>query len=466
MNDERGVSRRTLLAKTGAAAGMAMLPKWLWAADAPADPAELIRQVKDDEIRAGFEAAVLKNLIPSALERAYPGHFVINADGGGYGSDTTWPGLDSWQMAGAYLLLGRTRIATDYFDFVRASQRRDGNIPFAIFNGDTRPGGCLRGLKWPDDVFTYVPPKREGLPASSQETRKWIGLFEHWQTKGYPLGALGPVCYVLTAAEIFDTTKSVPWLKERLTSLEAAAKYLLTMKKDHGLVGGSGFYTELPPREGCDGVTQCYCVHAYRELARLYRAAGDKAKETEWASRADELTKAFVEAFWRGDHFGEYVHPERGLIDTHGLSDTNWAAVAFGIATGPALDKLWPRLINEKGFWYGDMTTQPASKPLNYEAWETYVSPECSTDKPFNDVAAMGRVWYLEALACTRMKAHERLVESARLVSRASRKDGYWRERYWPNPDGTATPARTEKYCEYAAVLIRVVLSNRDLFMR
>ena len=70
------------------------------------------------------------------------------------------------------------------------------------------PGGCLRGLKHPDDVFTYKPPKREGLPASSQETRSWIGLFKHWQTKGYPLGALGPVCYILTAAEIFDATGS------------------------------------------------------------------------------------------------------------------------------------------------------------------------------------------------------------------------------------------------------------------
>ena len=58
----------------------------------------------------------------------------------------------------------------DYFEFVRASQRQDGNIPFAIFNGNTRPGGCLRGLKYPDDVFTYKPPERDDLPSSSQET--------------------------------------------------------------------------------------------------------------------------------------------------------------------------------------------------------------------------------------------------------------------------------------------------------
>ena len=220
-------------------------------------PLELAATIADAEIRAGVEAAVFKNLLPAATEQDYPGYFNICADGRAYGG-ATWPGLDSWQMAGAYLLLGRTRLVLDYFEFVRASQRKDGNIPFAIFTGDTKPGGCLRGLKSPEDIFTYRPPKREGVPASSQETRKWIGLFEHWQTKGYPLGALGPVSYLLTGAEIFDATKSAPWLKERLGSLEAAARYLLTLTKTNGLIGGSGFYVELPPREGCDGVTQCY----------------------------------------------------------------------------------------------------------------------------------------------------------------------------------------------------------------
>ena len=33
--------------------------------------------------------------------------------------DATWPGLDSWQMAGAYLFLDRTRLVLDYFEFVR-----------------------------------------------------------------------------------------------------------------------------------------------------------------------------------------------------------------------------------------------------------------------------------------------------------------------------------------------------------
>jgi hypothetical protein len=366
-------------------------------------------------------------------------------------------------MIGPYLELGRTRLVEDYFDFVRVSQRKDGNIPFAIFNGNTRPGGCLRGLKYPDDLFTYQPPKRDGLPASSQETHPWIGLFEHWQTKGLPLSTLGPVCYVLAAAEIFDSTRSGTWLTERLGSVESAARFLLTLQKDSGLIGGSGFYIEAPPREGCDGVTQCYAVHAFRKLAKLFRSAGERTKEAVWSAQADKLAKTFVKVFWREDHFGEYVHPEHGLVDDHGLSDVNWAAVAFGLADDQQLKRLWPRLMGEPAFWAGDMPTQIVTKPFAYKNWELSRSPDCPAD-PLNDVAAMGRVWYLEAMACRRMKARARLVDSARKVCRAAHGEGYWRERYHLKSDGTVSPDGSQKYCEYAAVLARVVFDNREIF--
>ena len=161
---------------------------------------------------------------------------------------------------------GPHALVRDYFDFVRASQRKEGNIPFAIFSEMRPDGGCLRGLKHPDDVFTYKPPKREGLPASSQQTRKWIGLFEHWQPNANPLSNLAPVCHILTAAEIFDAAGSRPWLQERLPSVEGAAKHLLSRRSPNGLISGSGFYTEYPPRYAWDGVTQCYTIHAFREL--------------------------------------------------------------------------------------------------------------------------------------------------------------------------------------------------------
>ncbi len=472
MTDESRFSRRVLLLRSGAAgigaasaAGLGLMSDSLWAGEAPLEVPSLVRGIADPEIRAGVEAAIAKNLMPAAVETLYPGYFNICADGVGYGG-ATWPGLDSWQMAGAYLLLGRTRLVLDYFEFVRASQRKDGNVPFAIFSGDTRPDkGCLSGLKHPDDVFTYKPPRREGLPASSQATRTWIGLFVHWQPKANPLSTLGPTCYLLTAAEIFDATKSLPWLRERLPSIEAAAKYLLSRQNRSGLIGGSGFYIELPPRYGCDGVTQCYAVHAFRELARLFRAAGDKASEAAWAAHADKLAQDFAAAFWREDHFGEYVHAERGLVDSHGLSDVNWAAVAFGLAAGRQLELVWSRLLKEPGFWLGGMPTQPVTKPFAYEKWE-YNEPVPFQVSPVHDVAAMGRVWYVEATACGRMHARERLVESVRKVCRAAKADGYWRERYHPQPNGTVVPAGAQKYCEYAAILVRVVFGNREIFWR
>lgn len=430
----------------------------------PPEFASLLQKIRDPEIRAGVAAAITKNLIPAAVEEAYPGHFNISADGSGYGGWATWPGLDSWQMAGAYLLLGKTRIVLDYFEFVTASQRKDGNIPFAIFAGDTRPdGGFLSGLKFPDDLFTYKPPKREGLPASSQETRQWMRLFTHWQPKAEPLSTLGPVCYVLTAAEIYDVTRDKTWLKEHLPAVEATAKYLASRTTANGLVAHSGFYLELPPRYGWDGVAQCYVIHAYRELARLFGEAGDAARAESWGNEATKLAKAFVENFWREDHFGEYVHQERGLVDSHGLSDTNWAAVAFGIASDAQLKTLWPKLTKDEGFWWGGMPTLTVTKPFSYETWEYHeqVPMEIS---PVLDVASMGRVWYLEALACARMNAHERLIDSTRRVCAAAKADGFWRERYLPQPDKTSTPARSAKYCEYPAVLLRVVLGNRDVF--
>lgn len=469
MQVQSRLSRRDLLIRSGSAwigAGAFLgseFPSQRLAADEGPDASSFVSAISDPVIRFGVESAIDKNLLPAATEANYPGYFAITADARAFGDRNTWPGLDSWQMAGAYLLLGRTRLVLDYFEFVRASQRADGNVPFAVFPGDTPAQTYLRGLKSPDDVFIYEPPRRDGAPASSQIAHSWIGLFEHWQPIANPLSTLAPVCYILTAAEIFDATRSAPWLNERLASIEAAANYLWSRRDDNGLIGGSGFYIELPPRYGWDGVTQCYCVQALRELTRLLNAAGDAPRAADWSAKSDELAESFRAAFWCDDHFAEYIHAERGLVDSHGLSDVNWAAVAFGIADGRPLELVWERLLAEEGFWLGDMPTQLVSRPFTYEPWEHH-EPLPWTVSPLHDVAAMGRAWYLEITACRRMGAFERLAESVRKVCLAGRPDGFWRERYHPQPDGTVAPAGAEKYCEYPAVLVRAALGNQETF--
>jgi hypothetical protein len=90
MNVQPRFSRRIFLKRSGATgfglasfARLELAPSWLRAAEAPPNESEPIRRITDPEIRAGVEAAMFKNLLPAATERVYPGHFTINADGGG-----------------------------------------------------------------------------------------------------------------------------------------------------------------------------------------------------------------------------------------------------------------------------------------------------------------------------------------------------------------------------------------------
>ena len=161
------MNRRTFLKTTAQAGALGFAAIGGFGCASDHEKGSVKRAGADEEqklIAEGFRVALEKYLYPSLLEHAYPGHFIIAPDGG-FGTENTWPGLDSWQMAGAYLLLGRQRVVLDYFDFVEASQRKDGNIPFAIFPGEQSPGSLdswLRGLRFPEDVYTYEPKERAG----------------------------------------------------------------------------------------------------------------------------------------------------------------------------------------------------------------------------------------------------------------------------------------------------------------
>lgn len=424
---------------------------------------ELLADISDPLIRAGVAAAVERTLLPAMARPAYAGHFTVTADGQHFGSDTTWPGLDSWEMAGSYLLLGHSQVVLDYFAFVRASQRDDGNIPFAIFPGEQpppAPESYLRGINYPDDVYAFAP-------RGAGEPRRWIGLFEHWQMRVNPLSVLAPICHVLTAGEIAGDEMSIAWLRDgNFASAEAAGRYVLSRKSANGLISGAGFYIECPPRDQWDGVTQCYAVYAMRELARMGALLGDADRARTWAAETDLLARTFRETFWVGDHFAEYVHPVHGVVDLHGLSDINFAAIALGLATPEQEAALWPRLASEERFWHGGMPTQLVSNPLAYRDWERPEPlPFVHVNGDFYDVAAMGRVWLLDALACRRMHDWERLRAATRLVCATGERHGWqWHERYHAQCDGMVKPAGPAGYCEYAAVLVRVVLGCPEAF--
>lgn len=420
-----------------------------------------------DILCRALTAAVRQNLEPAATQHAYPGHYTIVADGHWFGAENTWPGLDSWQMAGAYLLLGRIELVRGYFDFVQACQRADGNIPFAVFPADPPPEHLttyLKGVCYPQDIFTF-DPKREGFTA-----RKWIGCYSHWIAGINPLSILAAVSYVLLGDELFTATGDVAWLRVKLPSLEAAATYLLSRKSENGLIAGAGFYTELPPRHQWDGVGQCYTVHAFRRVAAMCAKAGLESAAARWNAEAETLASRFREVFWRGDHFAEYVHPERGVVDLHGLADVNWAAVAHEVATPAQAEALWPRMMAEGSFWHGDMPTQTVSKPFTYQEWE-FVSAHEDVgfevpNGPLYDVAAMGRVWFLEWQACAKRGEVARVRESALKVARAGLANGgFWQERYHPLQVPRVDATGPKGYCEYPAIFTRLVLGHPELFV-
>ena len=91
-----------------------------------------------------------------------------------------------------------------------------------------------------------------------------------------------------------------------------------------------------------------------------------------------------------------------GTGRSHGLSDVNWAAIAFGLAESDHIARLWPQLMNDTGFWVGEMPTQIVTRPFTYEPGNCTSRCPFPVMSPLHDIAAMGRVWYLEALACQR----------------------------------------------------------------
>jgi len=276
------------------------------------------------------------------------------------------------------------------------------------------------------------------------------GLYQHW-VPGNPLAALAGPTYIQNADVIYRHTLDRLWLATQIKSVNLAADYLASLVTDQGRVKGAGYYLERPTRIESDGVAQCYAVDAFRRIAALNRVLGDEASARRYGELAERIQKHFLTRFWVKDHFAEYLHPERGLIANHGLTDVDWAALATGIATPEQRAVLWPQLQSEGRFHYGGMPTGIATRPETYEPWE-FTHPDR------HDLAAMGRVWYLEAWARAQQGDAQGLLDGLRKVSQVGRASGYfWQERYHPDGQGGARAAGAAKYCEYPANLIRIV---------
>ena len=71
----------------------------------------------------------------------------------------------------------------------------------------------------------------------------------------------------------------------------------------------------------------------------------------------------------------------------------------------------------------------------------------------------------MEALACARMHAWPRLRESVVKVCATGKKNNWvWYERYHAGPNNTVKGGGHGLYCEYPAIIIRIVVGHPWLF--
>ena len=382
----------------------------------------------DPLLREAYDYAA-QNILAALNPAVFFGYFSVCSEGGGHGRNTTFPGLDWGQSAEALLWLGRSPEVLASWDYVRSFQREDGLLPFAIIPDNA--GEVLNAETYP----MAVAPNG--------------GIYKHWVPND-PFRTLANVTVLQMADAIYRDTGDAAWLSAQMPYLHRAAEYLLGLLTPQGMVGGAGFYLERPVRLEYDGVTQCMTRHAFQLLAALCRATQEAACAAKLDAAAARIQSCFRERFWTGGRCVEYIHPQRGAISHHGLTDVDWAAVATGILAPQQEAALWPQLKENADFLYNQMPTGIATRPETYEDWEVQ-----QIDR--HDIAAMGRVWYLEAWARHRMGDRAGLLASLHRVAAKGRDNHWnWHERYYSERTGDLSKYRINYYCEYPANLLRI----------
>ncbi|NJD01505.1 MAG: hypothetical protein FIA99_02625 [Ruminiclostridium sp.] len=381
--------------------------------------------IPDRLIMEAYERAAAQNILAAVNPEVFFGYFSVCADGIGFGYGNSYPAVDGHQMTDALLWLEQIDVVRANWDYVKKFQRPNGQLPFAIL---------------PAEAGKNIGPSDSPAQVDTNG-----GLYRHW-VPGDPLRVSTYTTYIQNADIIFRFTQDREWLAGQLPSVNLAADYLASLTMDDGAVKGAGYYVERPTRVEYDGVSQCHTVDAFHRIAELNAITNNSEASQKYRKLANRIETHFRTRFWLNNRFAEYIHPEYGVISNHGLTDVDWSSIATGTAGAEQQAILWPMLKDEKLFYYGGMPTGIATLPMTYEKWE-------STYDDSMDLAAMGRVWYIESWARANMRDAHGLLEAVYQVCKAGRDNGYyWRERY--NGKGGYG---AEKYCEYPANLIRIV---------
>jgi len=393
----------------------------------------------DPDIVTAFQKAATQNVLPAVNSNVFPGYWCVCADGQGYGYGNTYPSVDGGQMNNALLCAGQVTVVEGNFNYVKSFMQSNGLLPFAIFPASAGKSVLCAKI---DGKNYYAQVAANG------------GIYTSWVPEN-TLGATGSINYIQNADAIFRYTQDRSWLTQQLPSVNLTADYLASLTTSAGLVGGAGFYTEMPTRSPYDGVTQGYAADAFQRAASLNALAGNQQAAQKYQALASLIISKFQSSttsggFWAGDQscFAQYISASHGAVTSHGLTDTDWSAIALGMATPAQTAALWPQLqAATSQFYYGGMPTGVAQLPSTYQNWES------SNTSNRNDVAAMGRAWLLEAGARVKMGDGQGLVDSISKVAQVGKTGGYyWQERY-----NAAGGYGVSEYCEYPANLMTIV---------
>ncbi|MEJ7586881.1 MAG: hypothetical protein WKI04_04900 [Ferruginibacter sp.] len=253
--------------------------------------------IPDELITTAYEKAATQNVLAAVNPAIFEGYFSVCADGVGFGYGNTYPSLDGHQMSDALLWLGREDVVKANWAYVKKFQKAKGELPLAII---------------PDEAGNNIGPV--GFQSAVDPNG---GLYKHW-VPGDPLRALAGVTYIQNADIIFRFTQDQHWLSQQLPSVNLTASYLVSMITSEGAVAGAGYYVERPTRIEYDGVSQCHVADAFYRLSALNKIAGNNNEVLKYLQLAKLVETNFRNNFWVKDHFAEYIHHKKVLLQVMG----------------------------------------------------------------------------------------------------------------------------------------------------
>jgi len=375
---------------------------------AAAGPARL--SVPDPLIAEAFDRSMHDHVLRCLAPEVFPWYWFICSDRTSWGG-TVWPGLDGHQVGHALMWAGHMSEQFGYWDYVKAEQLENGQVPYRI---EPDAGTLSRG-DYHESYFFGRSKFHSYIP-------------------GPYFFTLSPSTWIKHGYDLFRFTQDVDWLHRNFDSLERAAKWLDLLGSKEGLVGCGSYYMDLPTRIEFDGITQGYVYQNYLQISELAERLGLHEHSEHWGNRASRLRDAFRKHFWAGEQCAEYLHPFRGPITSHGLSDVDWIAQAVDLLDGDDDQVLWQRMERSRELYYGILPTGICAHPQNYESWETinpHLASRAGGTSVFRDCAAAGRAWFVEAMARHRRCDGDGLADTLVRVATVGKRTGWnWYERY------------------------------------